>query len=142
MLDATAIRRYLGSTDPTPSTRFILTPALWLAFLSLALALSGDVLTTGIFVASGNGHEGNPLAALLLHGGLLPLAAFKLFSLLVVYGLCVLLVIDGTPSYLFWFSFFLYFLAAALIVVCISNLMAAFLGDDLFHFLLNLYLYH
>lgn len=139
MSATTAIRRFIGSDLPLPATTLGLTPALWLALFVLGLAIASDVATTGLALAlNTQGWEGNPLAALLLRGGLLTLAAYRLFTLFVAVILARLVVLYAIPSYLRAFALSCCVVAAIFFVLSISNLMAGFLGQDLFHFVLRL----
>ena len=129
-----AIRRLLGSVDPPASSVLGLTRGLWFSLFALAMALAADVATTGLFVAANGSSEANPIAAFFLRSGIPALALAKFVGLIAAYVAGCLIVLDGTTRYIFRYTLLLYTLAAIFVIVSLSNLMTAFIGADLFHF--------
>jgi hypothetical protein len=134
------VRVWLGNDTPAPASRWGLTPSIWWAYaVVVATCGVGDVLTTAIFLAvHSSGGEGNPVVAYLFQGGLLSWVLLKIAYLLVVYAVSRLVVVAANARWLSVYQIGLYVFAASWGLISISNLMAAFLGNDLLDFLANL----
>jgi hypothetical protein len=98
-----------------------------------------DLVTTAIVLVSSNGAvEGNPVVAGALGGGFIVWVLIKVGSLAAIWGLSRLVVVIATPRLLTFYTLALYVMAGSFVLIGISNLMAAFLGNDLLNFLANL----
>jgi hypothetical protein len=138
VMNATRARAWMGNETPLPKRKWGLTSGLWWAFGFLVLTCGvGDVITTAIAVNSTQAAEGNALVANLLQGGFGSFVAIKVLFLLAVYGLACGLIVVAWPRWLKVFQVGLWVYAASFAVISVSNLMAAYLGDDLLNFIAN-----
>ena len=138
-MNTLAVRIWTGNDTPLPKRVWGLTPKLWWAYAVVVLTCGlGDVVTTAIAVTSGKAAEGNGLVANLLAGGFVSFMAIKVLYLLMVYGLAYGLVVIAWERWLKVFRIGLYVFAGSFAIISVSNLMAAWLGDDLLNFIANL----
>ena len=140
VLPASRIRQALGSVDPPAPTVATLTWPLWGAFALLTLTFGlGDFLTTAADFSLTSGHEASPLTAFLLHWGIWPLAVTKVLVLALVWLVARVILIDGWREGRWLLTAAIYFTGFFFAWVCLSNLMALVLGDDLVHFVLQVF---
>jgi Domain of unknown function (DUF5658) len=113
-----------------------LPPSLARAFLALFLFYGlADLVTTGLDVHSGQGWEGNPVAAFLLaHMGFSGLVVLKFLALGGIYAFALFVRTDRLSRILTTVVFYVF--AAVFAFVSLSNLYGLLTGTDLFHLLL------
>lgn len=137
-MSSSTLRRLLNSSDPPTPTVWSLTPILWVTFFCLFLTFGlGDILSTLLAFNFSLGQEGNPFIALLLQHGVLPFLAAKLIAFLLIYLVARIVLLDGSRAGRLTITSLLLFASLFYALVSLSNLMATFLGLDLFHYLVR-----
>ena len=114
--------------------RLPLPRSLLLAFLALLAAISLDVLSTLLALASGHAHEANPLAAHFLFSGVAFLLLAKILSLLFAFALIFLIAWRANARVHRLITLAFIALALVFFLVSLSNLSVTYFGYDFFTF--------
>lgn len=112
-----------------------LTKACWAAFALLALFFGiGDIASTWLAFHFTAATEANPLGQAVLHAGWGALVFIKALGLTLAYALARLVIATRIRTLRWLLLASLFTITLIYVAITISNLMAVFVGADLYHF--------